>query len=125
MILYVNDRNEVKDVNNTSDESLSPLFVFDNNNPFMGWSIAKICCHKVKVVNGVVTEYIPYVDSRLIEHIDKLGKSDESTVIDITDTQMALTEIFEKALSSEADITDIQLALAELYTMLQEVKNNG
>lgn len=118
MILYVNDRNEIQDVDSTTDELLIPLTVSDENNPFLSWSVAKICCHKVKVdENGVVTEYTPYVDSRLIEHIEKLGKRDEYTTDNIIDTQIALTEIFEKALSTEATITDIQLAIVELYEM--------
>lgn len=120
MILYVNNKNEVKDVNITSDGSLTPLEVNDNqnDNPFLSWSTAKICCHKVTVVDGMITNYTPYVDSRLVEHIDKLGKKDELASTDILDTQIALTETFEKALSSEADITDIQLALVELYEMI-------
>lgn len=76
MILYVNKNNEVKDVNNTNDTSLTPLEVNDNtsDNPFLSWSPAKICCHKVKVLNGVVTEYTPYVDSRIVEHIERQGQ---------------------------------------------------
>lgn len=75
MILYINGRNEIKDVNSTTDELLIPLTVSDENNPFLSWSVAKICCHKVKVdENGVVTEYTPYVDSRLIEHIERQGQ---------------------------------------------------
>jgi hypothetical protein len=76
MILYVNSKNEIKDVNTTTDESLTPLFVNDNveDNPFLSWSIAKICCHKVEVKNGVVTSFAPYVDSRLIEHIERQGQ---------------------------------------------------
>ena len=76
MILYVNKKNEVKDVNTTTDESLTPLLVNDNfpDNPFLSWSIAKICCHKVEVIDGVVTSFTPYVDSRLVEHIERQGQ---------------------------------------------------
>lgn len=76
MILYVNNKNEIKDVNSTTDKTLTPLEVNDNtmDNPFLSWSIAKICCHKVKVKNGVVTEYTPYVDSRIVEHIERQGQ---------------------------------------------------
>lgn len=76
MILYVNNKNEVKDVNTTSDKSLSPLEVNDNqnDNPFLSWSTAKICCHKVTVDNGMVTSYTPYVDSRIVEHIERQGQ---------------------------------------------------
>ncbi|MBQ2397338.1 MAG: hypothetical protein II304_09955 [Bacteroidales bacterium] len=76
MILYVNKKNEVKDVNTTSDETLTPLLVNDNtlDNPFLPWSPAKICCYKVEVKNGTVTMYTPYIDSRIVEHIERQGQ---------------------------------------------------
>ena len=79
MILYVNEKNEIKDVGTTTDESLIEYVVNDEENPFAGWSIAKICCFRAKVEDGIVTMYTPYVDSRLIEHIDQLGKANAST----------------------------------------------
>lgn len=78
MILYVNNENEIKDVNTTEDKTLTPLVVNDDTT-FDGWSIAKICCHKVEVSDGYITGFAPYVDSRLIEHIDQLGKANAST----------------------------------------------
>ena len=76
MILYVNEKNEIKDVNSTSDETLTALQVNDKfpDNPFLSWSIAKICCHKAEIKNGVVTSYTPYIDSRIIEHIERQGQ---------------------------------------------------
>lgn len=79
MILYVNNKNEVKDVNYTSDKNLTSLEVNDDiidNNPFLTWSTAKICCYKVEVKDGAVTMYTPYVDSRIIEHIERQGQAD-------------------------------------------------
>lgn len=73
MILYVNDKNEIKDVDTASDPSLIALEVNDETNPFKDWSIAKICCFKVTVSDGIVTSMSPYVDSELIEHINRLG----------------------------------------------------
>lgn len=119
MILYVNKKNEIKDVNITSDQSLTPLEVNDDSNPFLNWSVAKICCHKVKVdENGIITEYTPYVDSRLIEHIEKLGKSDESAASDISITQIGLTETFENSTLNAQQITELQLAVVEIYEMI-------
>lgn len=37
---------------------------------------------------------------------------------DITDTQIGLTETYQKALDTDATVTDIQLALVELYEMI-------
>lgn len=88
MILYVDTENRIKDVNITSDSSLTPLEIDDTDNPFIGWSVAKICCYRVQVNNGVVTMMTPYVDSRLLEHIDMLGKQVE-TVTPYKDTKTA------------------------------------
>ena len=73
MILYVNDKNEIKDVNTTSDPSLIALEINDNEeNPFKDWTKAKICCYKVTVQDGMVTMMIPYIDSRIIEYMSRL-----------------------------------------------------
>lgn len=112
MILYIDSENRIKDVNTTSDNTLIPLEVDDSENPFIGWSVAKICCYKVytskvritpypepviEEIDGeevevipddvpeeeieyktVISGYTPYVDSRLLEHIDQLGKQVET-----------------------------------------------
>lgn len=76
MKIYVNDKNEIHEVNTCSDPSLIELEVTDGT--FDGWSEAKICCYKATVNEGKVTMMTPYVDSRLIEHIDQLGKQTEA-----------------------------------------------
>ena len=78
MILFVNGKQEIHDVGSTTDKSLSPLYVKDEGNPFKDWSVAKICCYKVSVSDGVVTMFTPYVDSNIISHIDQLGNQVES-----------------------------------------------
>lgn len=118
MKVYVNNRNEIKDVNSTTDLSLVELEINDDGNPFANWSVAKICCHKVEVENSMVTKFSPYIDTRIIEHIEKLGKRDESVASDILDTQIGLTETFEKTVSAEEEITEMQLAIVEIYEML-------
>lgn len=95
MILYVNNKNEIKDVNTTSDPSLIALEVNDETNPFEGWSIAKICCYKVEVAEGAVIMMTPYVDSRLIEHIDQLGKENNINASDAADLRAAIEELYE------------------------------
>jgi len=115
MKVYVNEKNEIKDVNTTSDTTLTELEILDENNPFSNWSIAKICCYKVKVNNGHVTMLTPYVDSRIIEHIDSLGQGNETNASDILDTQLATAENYESILNTEDAITNIELALTEIY----------
>lgn len=75
MILYVDSKSKIRAVNSTNDDTLTPLYVDENNPeyPFTGWSTAKICCYKVTVVDGVVTMMTPYVDSKALDHIDEMG----------------------------------------------------
>jgi hypothetical protein len=75
MILYVDNENKVRAVNTTTDTSLTPLYVDENNEsfPFKGMSNEGICCYKVTVNEGVITMFTPYKDSRLIGPIDDLG----------------------------------------------------
>lgn len=76
MKVFINENNEIKDVNTTTDTTLTeveiPAGVFEN------WSVAKICCHKLRLENGQYEGFTPYVDSRIIEHIDRLGAGHEN-----------------------------------------------
>lgn len=76
MILYIDNEGCIKDVGTTSDTSLTPVEVTDGT--FEGWSIAKICCFKIHATNGQIDMITPVVDSRLLEHIDQLGKATEA-----------------------------------------------
>ena len=93
MILFVNEKNEIKDVNTTSDPSLIPLEVNDDEqNPFRDWNVAKICCYRATVSDGMVTMMTPYIDSRLIEHIDRLGAAQNA----VADIEQALCDLSEE-----------------------------
>lgn len=70
MKVFVNERNEIKDVNVTSDTSLKEVEITDGT--FDGWSVAKICCYKVAVSDGVVIMMTPYVDSRIIQPLEDM-----------------------------------------------------
>lgn len=120
MILFVNENNEIKDVNTTDYEGLTPLVVDDVDNPFANWSVAKICCYKVNVIDGKVTMLTPYVDSRLIEHIERLGKGEEVNTQDITDTQLALAETYEEVGDNTSDIDICMNAIAEIWEAIGE-----
>lgn len=90
MILYLNDKSEIHDVNSTEDLSLTPVYVDENNKefPFKGMSNEGICCYKVTVNDGVITMFTPYVDSQVVPHIDQLGKHVQ-TVTPYTETKTA------------------------------------
>lgn len=52
-----------------------------------------------------------YLDDKL----NNLSKKCEENNRDITDTQVAVTETYEKTLETDTTVTDIQLAMVELY----------
>lgn len=122
MVIYVNEQNEIKDVNSTIIEGLIPLEIDDKENPFAGWSVAKICCYKATVTDGRVTMMTPYVDTRIIEHIDQLGKQVDNNTSgiqmnsnDIITTQEGLAETYEETNTS---ITQLEEALVEVYEII-------
>ena len=82
MKVYVDSENKIRAVGTTTDTSLTEVFIDETADsfPFKGWSIAKICCYKVNVADGVVTMMTPYVDSRMLESIDAMGHSLESAM---------------------------------------------
>lgn len=117
MILFVNEKGEVKDVDSTEDKSLTALEV-TGNNPFEGWSDARIRCYRVEVRDGEVVMMTPYVSSTLLDHIDYLGKGTQAVAESVTSTQMALTETFEQAEKNGDQLTDAEIAIAEVYEEL-------
>ena len=122
MILYVNDRNEIKDVHSTNDTSLKEVFINDEENPFKNWSIAKICCYRVDVREGVVCMMTPYVNSLIVEHLDRLGVYEEETkgivnvVIGTETEEMKAAEQSRKALQMYAQTLGDEEAM-EIATM--------
>ena len=122
MILYVNDRNEIKDVHSTKDTSLKEVFIKDEENPFKDWSIAKICCYRVDVREGVVCMFTPYVNSLIIEHLDRLGEQNGQTEETVTNLEVAVCENYESAEqykeSTNSQLDNLQLALVEVYEMI-------
>lgn len=87
MVIFINNKREIKDVGTTTDTSLTPITVDDDL--FYNWTVAKICCYAVYLTSdNQVCGFYPYVDSRLIEHIDQLGKQVEA-VTPYMDSQRA------------------------------------
>ena len=128
MILYVNSKGEVKDVNVTEDSTLTALPISENSmNPFTNWSVARICCYRVGVIpekiddvetgKYIISMMTPYVDSRLMEHIAKLGNKDEAIEVDVTNTQLGLFENYSQTMVISDELTNTQLGLLESYNM--------
>lgn len=134
MIVYVNANSEIKAVGSSSDASLTALTINDAANPFNGWSTAKICCYKVNVQDGFVTMMTPYVDSKLLEHIDQLGNETEVNASGVSENDQAICEIAEledtdsQAIDELAEMVDTNSTaiddLAELVDeLLQEIND--
>ena len=125
MIIFCNNKNEIKDVgvNSMSDPSLTEFEIDDTDNPFKTWSNAKICCYKCTVIGGKVTMMTPYLDSRLIEHIEQLGKQGDTNSSDIADNSEGiydLAEVVSDDSESIYDLADIISELDERVSALEE-----
>lgn len=119
MLVYVNQNGEIHDVGTTTDESLIELEILDDEeNPFTGWSDAKICCYRVEVTDGHVTMMTPYVDTRLIDFIDKYGTLTKENTSDIADNREGIMETFEATESNSTDLADLRAAVMEIYEMI-------
>lgn len=123
MYISVNKNNEIKQVGVTTDPNLTSLYVDENNVdfPFKGWSEAKICCYKVTVSDGIITMMTPYIDSRLLDHFDQVGKATETNADSIDETNIGLMETFEETINNSSSIDELELALEEVYEMISEV----
>lgn len=141
MILYVNSKGEVKDVNSTTNTTLTELPISENSdNPFANWPVARICCYRVGVIPEKITEVVtdadgnevtetketgkyiismmtPYMDSRIVDYIARLGGDTEVVASDLTDTQMALIENYDQTVALSEDLTDTQMGLIENYDL--------
>lgn len=119
MILYTDSEGRIKDVGFTEDPDLIEVEVLDDEeNPFTGWSDAKICCYKIHVTDGHVDMMTPYVDSRLIDFIDRYGTLTKENTGDIADNREGIMETFEATEVNSSDLADLRAAVMELYEMI-------
>lgn len=74
MKVYTDSEGRILAVGTTDDVSLIEHTIADDEqNPFIGWSDAKIMCYRVTVDNdGHVTMMTPYVPSNLIDKISQM-----------------------------------------------------
>ena len=98
MILFCDSEGNIYDVdkNSTGNNTLIQIEVIDDEeNPFKDWSSAKICCYRCHVTDKHIDMITPRVDSRLIEHIDQLGKENNINASDAADLRAAIEELYE------------------------------
>lgn len=79
MIIYINNNGEIKDVNNTLDKSLTAITIPEDNNLFNGWTEDKICCYKVEIKDEKIVCATPYVNTDIIDRIDRLSNQNMNT----------------------------------------------
>lgn len=121
MTVFVNSKNEIKAVNSTTDQSLTPIEIDDEANPFNGWTEAKICCFKIVVDGNRIVGLSPYINSKLLDHFSQLGNICDTNAEDIVETQIGLTETYEATETNATDIIDLELALCEVYELLEGI----
>ena len=121
MILFMNDKLEVHavNVNNTDDKNLTPVFVDETKKQLVdiaSWPVARICCYKMAVSNGIINMITPYVDSNSIPHFDQLGRQVE----DITPYKAV-----EKASAGETEVTFVGVPEGKtLTTVVKDLEGN-
>ena len=120
MYLILNNNNEIKGVGVTTDPTLKSVYVDETyyDYPFRNNSEAFICCYQVKVKDGIIESFRPYVPITVIEHIDQLGKQNEVNSTDIDTTMEGLTDTYELVGDNTSDIAICMDAITELYEMI-------
>ena len=143
MILFINERNEIKDVDVTRDETLKGYEIVDDNNPFKNWDVDKICCYKVGLTPEIVTEV---VDIEEVTYTDEEGNevTEEREITETKETGKYLVTMMTPYIDSriiepivwlreqiksnsddiaatDSNMLEIQTALCDLSMMLAEV----
>ena len=99
MILFINERNEIKDVDVTRDETLTAYEISDNDNTVENWSVDKICCYKVDLKPETVTEV---VDIEEVTYTDMEGNevTEEREITETKETGKYLITMFTPCVDS-------------------------
>lgn len=121
MYVSVNEKGEIKEVGVTSDLNLTSIFVDETipTCPFRNWSKAKICCYKVRVDdNGNILSLTPYIDTRMVEQLDRLSVTDEENEEMINANTDGILEVYESTDELSSKSNDLEDAVLELYEML-------
>ena len=115
MTVYTDNDGRIMAVGHTDDDDLIEVEIIDDEeNPFHGWSDARICCYRVQVVEGRVVMMTPYVSSILIDFVDRFGTADAQTAEDIISAEQEITDQDLALLDAEQEITDLDLRIMEL-----------
>lgn len=114
MIVYTDNDGRIMAVETSDDPDLTPVEIIDEENPFAGWNDARICCYRIHVTDGHVDMMTPYVNSILIDIVDRFGTADAQTADDIISAEQEITDHDLALLEAEQEITDMDLRILEL-----------
>lgn len=121
MIIFINENNEIKDVDTTSKENLTALVLTDDNNPFKGWSKAKICCYAVQLDrDGNIGGYYPYIDTEIISVLDGLAPTIITKNAYIGDSAV----IFDNVVNGNISVYAITESGIVVYTITEKIGND-
>ena len=121
MLVYTDSNGCIKDVGTTSDDSLIPVEILDDEeNPFKDWHVSRICCYRVNVVEGHVVMMTPYINSVLLDVIDRFGTADIQTAEDIISAEQEITDHDLALIEAEQEITDMDIRIMELENAKEE-----
>ena len=93
MKVFIDHTGCIHDVNTTTNPALIEVNIDDSNNPFAGWTVAKICCYKIQTSEGIVQGYAPYIPSSIVELIDRLAKENAELRTRANNTDKELDEL--------------------------------
>ena len=125
MIVYTDNDGRIMAVETSDDPDLIPVEIIDDeDNPFDGWNAARICCYRIHVTDGHVDMMTPYVNSILIDIVDRFGTADAQTAEDIISAEQEITDQDLALLDAEQEITDLDLRIMELENA-QEGENES
>lgn len=115
MLVYTDNDGRIMAVETSDDPDLIPVEIIDDDdNPFAGWSDARICCYRIHATDGHVDMMTPYVNSILIDIVDRFGTADAQTAEDIISAEQEITEQDLSMMEAEQEITDLDIRLMEL-----------
>lgn len=112
MKIYTNELHEIVAIGHSTNPALAcHELPDDESNFFQGKCDAFILGYRYRVEDGT-TEISPYKSYHILESIQAQWEADQA---EITALQLALAEQYEANLVLEDEVTNTQMALTEIY----------
>lgn len=112
MKIYTNEQHEIVAIGHSTNPALAcHELPDDESNFFHGKCDAFILGYRYRAEDGT-TEISPYKSYHILESIQAQWEADQA---EITALQLALAEQYEANLALEEEVTNTQMALTEIY----------